>query len=280
MKQPELGIKLAEIRKEKGITQEDLVQKCNVTVRTIQRIESGDVTPRPLTLKLIAEALDCDWNTFSSPTSSLGEEKTNSWIYRAIFTDLKDPNTIALQLNLAWIAGIIYFLTGFPESAFEYDFFKNGALSVASPAYIMIKVIAMAAYALFARGFIIMGYKHHNNLLTYGAYLFLSVFLLNYIFDIFSLGWDESDLKGFLVAKAISFGIVEIIFGLGLIRIKESFGRAANYSGYLEIIAGLMFITVALSPFGLVVLIPAEILEVYLLFQYSERLKPLQRVPF
>ncbi|HEX8376542.1 MAG TPA: helix-turn-helix transcriptional regulator, partial [Pedobacter sp.] len=88
MKQPELGIKLAEIRKEKGITQEDLVERCNVTVRTIQRIESGDVTPRPLTLKLISEALGCDWNTFSSPTPILNEEELNSWIHRAIFTDL------------------------------------------------------------------------------------------------------------------------------------------------------------------------------------------------
>jgi hypothetical protein len=168
-------------------------------------------------------------------------------------------------------------LTGFPEAAFEYNLMQNENLAVGSPTFIAIEVIAMAAFALFARGFIIMGYKHHNSLLTYGTYLFLGVFLLNYSLDIFSPAWDKSDLKEFLVAKSISFGIVEVIFGLGLMRMNVSFGRVANYSGYLEIIAGIMFITVALSPFGLVILIPAEILEVYLLFKYSESLRLIPR---
>jgi len=46
MKQPLLGKKISELRKQKGLTQEDLVEKCNITVRTIQRIESGETTPR------------------------------------------------------------------------------------------------------------------------------------------------------------------------------------------------------------------------------------------
>ncbi|MCS5489833.1 helix-turn-helix domain-containing protein [Algoriphagus limi] len=46
MKQPELGKKISELRKAKGMTQEELVEKCNLNVRTIQRIEAGEVTPR------------------------------------------------------------------------------------------------------------------------------------------------------------------------------------------------------------------------------------------
>lgn len=38
MKQPELGKKISELRKAKGLTQEELVEKCNLNVRTIQRI--------------------------------------------------------------------------------------------------------------------------------------------------------------------------------------------------------------------------------------------------
>lgn len=38
MKQPELGKRISELRKEKGLTQEELVEKCNINVRTIQRI--------------------------------------------------------------------------------------------------------------------------------------------------------------------------------------------------------------------------------------------------
>ena len=62
MKQPELGLKIAELRKKKGWTQEELVIKCNLNVRTLQRIESGEVNPRSYTIKLIFEALEFDTN--------------------------------------------------------------------------------------------------------------------------------------------------------------------------------------------------------------------------
>uniref|UniRef100_UPI003216B8FC helix-turn-helix domain-containing protein n=1 Tax=uncultured Draconibacterium sp. TaxID=1573823 RepID=UPI003216B8FC len=58
MQQPELGRKIAELRKAKGFTQEELVELCNLNVRTLQRIEAGYVTPRTYTLKLIFDALD------------------------------------------------------------------------------------------------------------------------------------------------------------------------------------------------------------------------------
>jgi transcriptional regulator with XRE-family HTH domain len=58
LQQPELGKKIADLRKGKGLTQEGLVEKCNLNVRTLQRIESGEATPRTYTLKLIFEALE------------------------------------------------------------------------------------------------------------------------------------------------------------------------------------------------------------------------------
>lgn len=60
MKQPELGKYIAGLRETKGLTQEEVVSKCNISVRTLQRIESGKVVPRSYTLRLIATALDCD----------------------------------------------------------------------------------------------------------------------------------------------------------------------------------------------------------------------------
>ncbi|RPI42505.1 MAG: XRE family transcriptional regulator, partial [Bacteroidetes bacterium] len=60
MTQPELGKKIAELRKSRGLTQEQLVEKCNLSVRTLQRIESGEVKPRGHTLRVIFEALEYD----------------------------------------------------------------------------------------------------------------------------------------------------------------------------------------------------------------------------
>lgn len=51
---------LSHIRKEKGMTQETLAELSGVTVRTIQRIEAGDVVPQHHTVKLLAEALNIE----------------------------------------------------------------------------------------------------------------------------------------------------------------------------------------------------------------------------
>ena len=61
MKQPDLGKKILELRKLKGLTQEELVEQCNINVRTIQRIEAGDVSPRSYTIKAILDVLGVDF---------------------------------------------------------------------------------------------------------------------------------------------------------------------------------------------------------------------------
>jgi transcriptional regulator with XRE-family HTH domain len=55
------GAKLIEVRKAKGLTQADVAEKCRITVRTIQRIESGIVEPRAFTIKIISETLGFDF---------------------------------------------------------------------------------------------------------------------------------------------------------------------------------------------------------------------------
>ena len=46
MNQPQLSLKVSELRQQKGLTQEQLTERCEVSARTIQRIESGEVDPR------------------------------------------------------------------------------------------------------------------------------------------------------------------------------------------------------------------------------------------
>ncbi|MGN8071838.1 helix-turn-helix domain-containing protein [Mucilaginibacter sp. SG564] len=49
---------LADYRKQKGLTQEELAEQSGITSRTIQRIESGQVVPQMHTLKVLANCLD------------------------------------------------------------------------------------------------------------------------------------------------------------------------------------------------------------------------------
>ena len=58
MNQPDLGLKVTELRLQKNMTQEQLAEKCEISTRTIQRIESGEVYPRSHTLRSLSDALD------------------------------------------------------------------------------------------------------------------------------------------------------------------------------------------------------------------------------
>ena len=61
MNQPDLGLKIAELRGQKGLTQEKLAEYCEVSTRTIQRIESGEVEPRPFTRNSLSNILEFDF---------------------------------------------------------------------------------------------------------------------------------------------------------------------------------------------------------------------------
>ncbi len=61
MNQPELGDKVAELRILKGLTQESLAELCEVSARTIQRVESGEVDPRSYTLINLGTHLNYDF---------------------------------------------------------------------------------------------------------------------------------------------------------------------------------------------------------------------------
>jgi XRE family transcriptional regulator, regulator of sulfur utilization len=68
-------------RQQKGYTQEELATLTRLSIRTIQRIESGESIPRSFTLKAIAKALDQPYEqlmaneteVFTAPTSGSKE---------------------------------------------------------------------------------------------------------------------------------------------------------------------------------------------------------------
>lgn len=81
MNQPELGKKILELRLSKGLTQNELADLANVSLRTIQRIELAEVTPRSYTIKTIFSVLEFD---FYNSINSIDNEKTSSfknWLF-------------------------------------------------------------------------------------------------------------------------------------------------------------------------------------------------------
>lgn len=72
MNQSEIGQKVSELRNNKGWTQEDLAAKTNISIRTIQRIEKGEVKARKYTLKILSETLGYDLLSMSNNKSISG----------------------------------------------------------------------------------------------------------------------------------------------------------------------------------------------------------------
>ena len=92
--QPELGKIIADLRKSKGWTQEELVEKCNLSVRTIQRIESGEVTPRSYTTRLLLAALEYDLHVLEESTPSGVKSSVN---FRQWLSTLPLPSSKCLK---------------------------------------------------------------------------------------------------------------------------------------------------------------------------------------
>ena len=102
------GKELIRIRKTKGLTQAEVAEKCNITIRTIQRIESGAVKPRSSTIKIISEFLEIDFFEISNQNSNL-KNHTILWYLKDIF-NLK-TNTMKKISILTISTLIILFLS-------------------------------------------------------------------------------------------------------------------------------------------------------------------------
>jgi transcriptional regulator with XRE-family HTH domain len=278
MKQPLLGKKITELRKQKGLTQEELVERCNVTVRTIQRIESGETTPRIYTIKTILNALGLDYE-------KVFEREYNEGKFDKILRFF--PSNLNEVLNVSFIAGIVYFVLGFVEmgyyatSFFDLDSqtnwsnlpIKNYGSDSGNGIYIFIKIISIISFSLLMRGFVLVGSYYKNYLVELMAFVMIIMHIIFEISEIVSINFENSLVEFIMISKAVTFGVIMIFFGVGLLRLKSHLGNLPKITGVLEIITGVCFATVFLSVFGLIFLTPLELLELLLLYKVASKIR-------
>ncbi len=262
MKQPELGQKILELRKQKGFTQEELVAQCNINVRTIQRIEAGDVAPRSYTIKSILEVLGFDYEI-------IFEKKYISDKFDNILGIKSDR--IKQQLNVAFIFGIVYFIAGFFEVGAEFLSFERESITFKS-IYILIKSVSYISLFFFFRGFAIIGALYQNYLLQISAFLILVFTLFFSVLDVTSLYVWEKFLGVFGMAKLIAYGVLSILLGMGFKRLMD-FGDVAKWTGIIEIVTGICLLAIILSPVGLITQFIAEIFEIILIYRVLSEIK-------
>ncbi|MDI9309007.1 MAG: helix-turn-helix transcriptional regulator [Limnohabitans sp.] len=128
MNQPELGKKVLELRLSKGLTQSELAELCNVSLRTIQRIELAEVTPRSFTVKTIFSVLEYD---FYNSKSTLVIEKTSSvasWL-KDLFNLKKNTMKKLSVLSIFLIVLAVLFTKNESQAQSINGWFKTGSKS-------------------------------------------------------------------------------------------------------------------------------------------------------
>ena len=264
MHQPELGQRLTSLRKEKNLTQEELAEKSHVSVRTIQRIEAGEVLPRISTVKILLEALGQNHESFLINLTNTMETTTSS--------PSPSPNT----LLIAAVAGAIYLVAEIILGAMDIAWFtsseKNWELWT-NLVYIALTIVMVVAYILFARGFIALSSIFENPLLKIGSYLMIGAVTGLAVLDVSSLG--TTDVETLWIpysAAAVITGALSILFGIALMRLQDGMGEISRVAGMLEIVIGCTLVTVVLFFISYVILVPAIVVEILVLFRGYEYL--------
>ncbi|GAB3218235.1 helix-turn-helix domain-containing protein [Algoriphagus aestuariicola] len=264
MKQPELGRKLAEMRKAKGLTQEDLVAKCNLSVRTIQRIEAGEVVPRGYTIRALFEALEMDWN------------KTG--VDQQPFFLKELPSSLKSSIYFSFGAGVLFLLALIVQTPLDFKI-TAGSKDVGFELYFLIRLAALVFYSIFMTAFVKIA-THSNNLPLRNAFwLMLVSFFVGSCADVYLyyLSALPYNLVGGIIAS-VAFGVVYLFFGFSLTRFELTMKSVAQPLGVLGIVSGFLFITVVGAVLGVFTMIALYIGLLYFLIWFvknsSETARP------
>ena len=268
MKQPELGKKIAEIRKAKRLTQEELVDRCNISIRTIQRIESGEVTPRDYTLKTIFAALDYDLDALAAAAGPEPQQPTHSFT----FSDGLSRARAIKHLKMAVGVGIAYFVLRFGEGIMEYGRFNHSSF-FSNWGYATVKIGVALTFVFLMRGFVVLGGLVNSRLLKLSALMYMLGALVIIGLDMVSVFTAAVELEVVILLYSIGYGVLGLLFGFSLFRLPASLGITPKIAGVLELVAACFSLTIIFSFIGPFVLIPAELLELVLLFRVMEQLQ-------
>lgn len=114
---------IREARLAKGYTQKELSGLANISVRSIQRIENGDIIPRSYTLKTLSQALEIPFETFQNQPIQADALELQEGLPKPV-PKVNNTQKIILSIGLPLLAffgcwAYIAQSPTFPETLFE-----------------------------------------------------------------------------------------------------------------------------------------------------------------
>lgn len=104
-----LGNQIKTARQKLGLTQAVLAEKCNLNIRTIQRIERDEVIPRMYTLQIMSSILGVDL-TQDTDKKIIDDEVEN---YRRIYRKRRKFRIITFAITMSFM--VLAFILAFPS---------------------------------------------------------------------------------------------------------------------------------------------------------------------
>lgn len=242
MTQPILGTRIAELRNQKGITQKELADACNIDIRTIQRIETGKVLPRMYTIRLLAAALGTDISYFNGENALVEKVETTRL--------LKGAFIAGLVFSLNYILVVLNILTLAPDSIMKNIF--TG--------------IHIVSCIFFFRGFYLLGKHNQNQPMTIAALLSMVLLPLLNLINMMQgiLFFDTINMAVILIVACVN----ALVLGISLLRQGSNLYKAA---GYITLVQSALLLTgnFPLVSFGLIISVFCNFVMTYLLYKES-----------
>lgn len=255
MKQPELGAYITTLRNKKGLTQKELAEQCNVDIRTIQRIESGDVVPRMYTVNLLSKALDTEIQLSADAADKV----------------VIDEKYIK-QMRFSWICGILFSINYLWVS---YNII-SGRFDNATKLSLVLNVVGIV---LFFRGFYYIGKKYDNKILSVATLLgmvlvaIINVVALKQLFKLYEIFYP------LMCANAIFSGIG--LYMQGNKTNKNGRFNLYKVTSIVVIIQSAMFLTLdfQIQAIGLIISAAGNVLMLAILYnEYRGNEKPAEKI--
>lgn len=257
MNQPGLGTRISELRIQNSMTQKELADLCNIDIRTIQRIEAGEVVPRMYTLKLLSTALGFD----------LGQFNGNDKNHRGVSNN---------KTRLSLVAGIVFSVNAVPVIFYLITGSLNPFI------YFLSITIQIITSMLFFRGFYFLGKQCGNMVLAISAFITAILLPLINLVELLKSSVFKAAYPVTIASVIFTLLCINgIVFGVGLLIEANNRQRLFKLNpftvaGVLTIIQSILFLSLKLkfSSVGLLISIVTNVFLVVILYKaYKNREK-------
>jgi transcriptional regulator with XRE-family HTH domain len=257
MKQPELGLFISKLRKEKGLTQEELVEMCTINVRTIQRIEAGEVSPRSYTVKNILEALGANIEKLVEQVDPTTSKQV-----------LGNKNIVLMGA----IAGCAYLIAQLFNSIIVLTKSITGHELLGIHEYVTLLAVKCVLTCVFYGAVAYYASALGSYPVQVAAIVFAAMSFLFAYYDY--LGFQQgvflsSAFTVFSLLMLFTYGLLYIALGTAFFMQRQRLGVYVKWVGLTAIIGGIGYATLLLFPVGMLATLTFEVLLlIALLDQY------------